>query len=133
MFKVLLILLFVTQNALAVNLGGDFFTSGNISSPAAGTLLVDTGGITQFGGSHDYYNFKLVASCTVACILEAGVYDSGNVAVSTYSLLVLSGSTIQNIWELIPMTNGQKFRIKVSTLNLGTVNVALWAQYAGND
>lgn len=130
---ILVALLMLTSNAFAtVNQYGDIIT-GSASVPSAGTVVVDTGSLTPIGLNHDFYNFSFITTCSLACTLEVGIFSSSDVAVSTYTQWVLAGTTVETNLPHVPIINNQKVKIKVSTLNLGTVTGVIALQLLNSD
>ena len=121
------VILLISANAFAVNQYGDLVT-GSANSPTAGTVIVDTGSLTAIGSNHDFYDVTFVAACSLACNVEVGIYSSSDVAVATYTELVLGGTTAPVRLPHIPIVNNQKLKIKAGTLNLGTISGAIALQ-----
>lgn len=118
-------MLLVSVNVFAAtNPYGDF-VSGSSSAPSAGTVVADSGSMAQIGPDHDYYDLNFITSCSLACTLEIGIFDASGNPLSTYKTLQLAGSTISTRLPKVTVLNNQRFEVRVSTLNLGTVSAGI--------
>lgn len=123
--KYLIILsLLISANAFATNPYGDIVT-GTVTIPSAGTIVAATDNMTQAGPDHDYYSVDFNVSCSLACTVEMGIYNSTGTAINTFRQLILAGDGRQVRWTKVPLPDGHKFQIKVASGNLGTISGAI--------
>lgn len=125
MIFLLTMILFVQPSFASITAHGDYLTSGDVVAPSNGTVLLDTGALAQQGGTGDYYKMAISATCTVACVIEVGVFDGSNAVYKTYDINLLANASVQHFWEKIAVPDGYKIRVRMGALTLGTVNVSM--------
>lgn len=82
------------------------------TSPAEGQELVSSGPLTSpEATTAGYWDVTFTLRSTLVGPFVVGVYDASNVAVRTFSVLVLANSAQQVTFPMLKVENGYKLRV----------------------
>lgn len=121
---IVLFLMLSSFNANAtMNMYGDM-VSGSVSLPSSGAVIVQSDAFAFQGPDHDFYSLTALTTCTLGCTLEVGIFDGSGNPVKTY-LVNQGAGTQQTSIPHVVFASGQKFEVRTTAGNLGTISATM--------